>query len=138
MNKEEIIEKIKQSELYSLCSGSERVAMISGCEIALRLLSESPVQSKEDESYWKQRCEAAEEVMKVMDIPKNNSTTPQFELFRERYSNWQSLKQSLPTSKPENQDEDWEEECDRLEKVAKFWQEKYYSSCPPYQNPKIG
>lgn len=29
------------------------------------------------------------------------------------------------------------EECERLEKVAKFWQQKYYELNPPYTPPKI-
>ena len=35
------------------------------------------------------------------------------------------------------QHKELKEECERLEKVAKFWQQKYYELNPPYTPPKI-
>lgn len=37
----------------------------------------------------------------------------------------------------DNEAVEWKEECDRLEKIIKFWRDKYYEVCPPTENPKI-
>lgn len=35
------------------------------------------------------------------------------------------------------QHKELKEECERLEKVAKFWRQEYYKLNPPYTPPKI-
>lgn len=51
--------------------------------------------------YWQKRCEAAEEVIKVMNIPVNDGGD-QWELFRERNGEYQTLiRQSLTAKRGE-------------------------------------
>jgi transcriptional regulator with XRE-family HTH domain len=68
---------------------------------------------------------------KVNDWALLNTTIQ--ELLKDFYNS--IIPATLPASDAESKD--WREECERLAKIAEYWQQEYYKVVPPRRNPKI-